>query len=269
MNDVEAGGARIPKLGLGTWQLEGQACRETVAEALSLGYRHLDTAQGYENEEQVGQGLADSGVPRERVWVTTKLWVDDRSREEVVQTARESRTRLGLDAIDLLLIHWPPQRVPLEPSLEALREVQEQGIARHVGVSNFPAPLLERALELAPLVCDQVEYHPFLAQRELLELTKRRGLALAAYSPLARGKVNDDPTLRAIGDKHGKTPAQVALRWLIQQDQVVAIPKASSVEHLQENLAVLEFLLSTNEMQEIDGLARGERLIDPEFAPEW
>lgn len=266
---VEIQGARVPVLGLGTWQLEGRSCLRAVEEALGLGYRHVDTAQMYGNEAEVGRALRASGVPREEVFLTTKVWRDNLDRGSVLRTTRESLQRLATDYVDLLLIHWPNPAVPLEETLGAFRELQEEGRTRHVGVSNFPPSLLRRALELAPVLCNQVEYHPFLGQRPLLDLARRHGILITAYSPLARGEVSRDPVLQEIGRQHGKTPSQVALRWLVQQERVAAIPKASSPEHLRANLEVFDFVLSDEEMRRIHALDRGRRLIDPGIAPDW
>jgi len=266
---VEAAGARIPKLGMGTWQLTGRACADRVADALQRGVRHVDTARMYGNEEDVGHGLARSGVDRDEVFVTTKLWVDELSRDAVPAACDDSLKRLGLDAVDLLLIHWPSREVELEETLDAMLSLRERGRVRHVGVSNFTPTLLERAAAHAPVVCNQVEYHPFLSQDAVLEAARRRDMAVVAYSPLARGRVLDEPLLREIGDAHGKSPAQVVLRWLLQQEGVVAIPKAARSEHLEANLAIFDFQLSHDEMQRIRDLDRDERLIDPEVAPRW
>lgn len=269
MQHAEIQGVRVPVLGLGTWRLEGRTCLRAVEEALSLGYRHVDTAQAYDNEEEVGRALRASGVPREEVFLTTKVWMESLDRGSVLHTTRESLRRLATGYVDLLLIHWPSPTVPLEETLGAFRQLQEEGKARHVGVSNFPPSMLRRALELAPVLCDQVEYHPFLGQRALLDLARRHDLLITAYSPLARGAVSRDRTLQEIGERHGKTPSQVALRWLIQQDRVAAIPKASRPEHLRANLEVFDFVLSDEEMRRIHALDRGWRLIDPGIAPDW
>lgn len=269
MKLIEVNGDRMPALGLGTWQLKGGACREAVRHALELGYRHIDTARMYGNEEAVGRGVRDSGVDRSGVWITSKIWLDALEHDAFLRSAEASLKALGTDYLDLLLIHWPSQEVPLDEPLAALKELAAQGKARHIGVSNFTPPLLEQALDTAPIVCNQVEYHPFLSQRRLLTMVQRHGLILTAYSPLARGRVPGDGTLREIGRHHGKRAAQVALRWLLQQERVAAIPRAASPEHRRQNLEVFDFELSAEEMAQIDDLARGERLSDPSFAPNW
>lgn len=265
----EVQGVEIPALGLGTWELEGNACVEAVRDALEIGYRHIDTAQAYGNEKAVGRGLARSGVPREEVWLTSKLWLTSLAYDDVIRTARASLDRLGTDYLDLLLVHWPNDDVPLSETLRAMRRLQEDGAIRHLGVSNFPPALLDQALDEAEILCDQVEYHPFLAQDELLHLCREWDLLLTAYSPLARGRVSRDPTIGKIAEAHGKSPSQVAIRWLLQQEQVAAIPKAASSEHRRANLEVFDFELTAEEMERIHGLARGQRLVDPGFAPRW
>ncbi len=246
----------IPSLGLGTWRLSGEECAKAVERALTLGYRHIDTARMYRNEDEVGRGIKDSGVDREDVFLVTKVWPSDFSHDDVVRSTHESLRKLGTDYVDLLLMHWPSQDVPLEETLGAMTDLKEQRSVRHVGVSNFPPRLVEEAAQHAEVFCNQVEYHPYKPQDELLEQAKKMDYLLVAYRPIARGDVLEDRTLREIGEAHGKTPAQVALRWLIQQEKVAAIPKATSEEHLRGNLDVFDFELSGEEMGRISGLAR-------------
>ena len=269
MEYVDVRGASIPKIGLGTWQITGMGCQETVEEAIRLGYRHVDTAQAYENEAKVGAGIAASGVDRDDLWVTTKIAHGALGRDDVARSTHESLRRLGLDHVDLMLIHWPSEDVPLSETLEAMMRLQESGEIAHIGVSNFTASLLAQALEIAPIVCNQVEYHPFLAQDRLRALCERHDLMLTAYSPLARGRVGKDETLRALGAAHGKTAAQITLRWLTQQKNVAAVPKASSREHLKANLEIFDVELDAEEANRVAKLASGVRLIDPEWAPAW
>ncbi|HVL81627.1 MAG TPA: aldo/keto reductase [Actinomycetota bacterium] len=266
---VEVRGARIPALGFGTWQLEGDVCTEAVRHALELGYRHIDTARMYANERAVGKGLRDSGVDRDEVFVVTKLWTDEMRADQVAKCVPDSLRRLGLDHLDMLLIHWPSSDVPLAETLDAMRAQQEKGRVRFLGVSNFPPGLLKEALDLADIVCNQVEYHPYLAQDELLAMAREHELTLTAYSPLARGRVHRDMTLRRIADRHGVTPAEVVLRWLIQQPYVSVIPRSADPAHRQANLAALRIRLDADEMRRISALGRDQRLIDPEFAPDW
>lgn len=273
MHKVEANGADIPALGFGTWQLQGSQARRMVEAALEIGYRHIDTAQKYGNETEVGAALAASGLPRDQVFVTTKIWPDHAREGVLQQAARESLDRLRLDSVDLLLLHWPNAHVPLDETMAALVDCSERGWARTLGVSNFNAAMIEEARRLAgrPLATNQVEYHPFLAQRTLLDTCRRQGMALTAYCPLARGKVFGEPTLTRIGERHGKAPGQVALRWLIQQDSVVAIPRSSSVEHARSNFAIFNFVLSDLEMGEITRLgAPAGRIVEMAgLAPTW
>lgn len=252
----------MPALGLGTWELRGEDCTRAVEHALALGYRHIDTAQGYANEAEVGAGLRRSSVQRDAIFLTTKVRPRHFRRADLLASTEDSVRALGVEDVDLLLLHWPNPDVPLEETLLALHEARERGLARHVGVSNFAPSLLLRALAAGPTLTNQVEYHPFLAQERLLALSEAHDLLLTAYSPVARGRVLDDPTLIAIGQRHGKSPAQVALRWLLQQPRVVAIPKAASPDNQASNLDVFDFELDDDEMRRVAGLARGERLVD-------
>lgn len=247
-------GEEVPSLGLGTYRLSGEECAKAVERALSLGYRHLDTAQMYRNEDEVGRGMQNSGVDREDIFLVTKVWPSDFSHDDVVRTTRESLKKLGTDYVDLLLMHWPSQGVPLEETLGAMTELKEEGSVKHVGVSNFPPSMVEEAAGHAEVFCNQVEYHPYKAQDELLEQAREMDYLLTAYQPIARGEILGDGTLKAIGEAHGKVPAQVALRWLIQQENVAAIPKATSEEHLESNLDVFDFEFSDEEMELISGL---------------
>ncbi len=262
-------GVTIPKLGLGTWQLEGDACVHAVRDGLELGYDHVDTARAYGNEAQVGQGLHDSGRNRDEVFLTTKLWYTELSEVGVHDQLEHSLRALRTEYVDLLLVHWPNPRVALAQTLGAMREAQEAGRVRHLGVSNFPTALLREALELAPIVCNQVEYHPYLGQPEVLALARERELVVTAYSPLAQGEALRDPVIREIAAAHDRSPAQIVLRWLLDQPNVAAVPKASSREHRAANLDCFGFELSDAERGRIAGLERGHRTIDPSWAPAW
>jgi 2,5-diketo-D-gluconate reductase B len=266
---VEVQGTRVPVLGFGTWLIEGADATEAVRDALAIGYRQIDTARAYGNEREVGRGIADSGVAREEIFLTTKVPHDEASADEVQRDCEQSLERLGVDYLDLLLLHWPSPDVPLEETLKALTALRADGRIRNLGVSNFPAGLLKQALDLAPVFCDQVEYHPFLDQSRLLELARANDVLITAYSPLAHGKVPDDETLNRIGQAHDKTAGQVALRWLLDQDHVSPIPKASSHERRVENFEVFDFELSAEERAEIDGLPKDVRTADPPWAPNW
>jgi len=270
MNFVEANGAKIPAIGLGTWELRDRTCARLVEQALRLGYRHIDTAQAYDNEREVGEGLRSSGVKRDEVFITTKVWTTHFKPNDLERSAKESLARLRLTEVDLLLLHWPNSQVPLADTLGALARVRQQGLARHIGVSNFTVALIEEAVAACPepLACDQVEYHPYLDQTKVREACARHGMALVAYSPIAKGRIKTDQVLAEIGRAHRKSPAQVCLRWLVQQG-VAAIPRTSKLERLSENIEIFDFELSEEDMRQISGMASGGRLTDYGFAPKW
>jgi diketogulonate reductase-like aldo/keto reductase len=261
---VEARGARIPLLGLGTWDLRGRVCARVVEQALRLGYLHLDTAEMYNNEREVGEGLRGSGISRNDVFVTTKIWPTHFAPLELERTARECLARLRLSEVDLLLLHWPNPQIPLAETLGALCKVKRDGLARHIGVSNFTVALIEEALKAAtePLVCDQVECHPFLDQSKVIAACRAHGMAVVAYSPIAQGNAADNEVLQRVGRAHGKSAAQVCLRFLVQQ-QIVVIPRTSKVERLAENAAIFDFTLGDAEMAEISKLARRDGRLLP------
>jgi diketogulonate reductase-like aldo/keto reductase len=261
---VTVRGVDVPAVGLGTWRLRGDDCRRAVETALELGYRHVDTAQAYGNERQVGAAIRSSGVDRDDLFLTTKLDGGSRRSEAVHRSVRESLDRLGTDYLDLLLIHWPNDRppfvpvrlpggVPLAETLTAMNELVEEGVVRHVGVSNFDVRLLDEARRLsdAPIFADQVQFHPYWDQRRLRSYCRRNDVLLTAYSPLCHGGVLDDEVLRDVGRRYGKTTAQVAIRWAIQHEGVCAIPKATSREHLAANVDVFDFELTEAEMERI------------------
>ncbi|WP_159005242.1 aldo/keto reductase [Bradyrhizobium sp. S69] len=271
MNVIEANGAKIPAIGLGTWELRGRTCARLVEQALRLGYRHIDTAQVYENEREVGEGLRASGIKRDEVFVTTKVWTTHFAPNDLERSTRESLSKLHLAAVDLLLLHWPNPRVPLQETLGALAHVKQVGLARHIGVSNFTVALIEEAVAACPepLVCDQVEFHPYLDQTKVREACARNGMAVVAYSPVAKGRIKNDETLARIGQAYGKTAAQVCLRWLVQQN-VAAIPRTSRIERLSENIDIFDFALSDQEMAELSAMGSAEgRLTNFGFAPKW
>jgi 2,5-diketo-D-gluconate reductase B len=247
-------GETVPSLGLGTWRLSGQECIRAVERALALGYRHIDTARIYANEGEVGRGIQNSGVNREEIFLVTKVWTSSFSYDGVIRSTRGSLKELQTEYVDLLLMHWPNPSVPLEETLGAMSELQEEGSVRHVGVSNFPPSMVEEATLHAEIFCDQVEYHPYRAQEELLKQAKEMDYLLTAYSPVAGGAAVNDATLREIGKAYGKTAAQVALRWLIQQEKVAAIPKAASEDHLVGNFDIFDFELSDEETERIFAL---------------
>jgi diketogulonate reductase-like aldo/keto reductase len=260
---VEAGGATIPKLGVGTWRMRGRECTEAVERALEMGYRHVDTAEYYDNHRAVGEGLARAAVDREDVFLTTKVWRTNLRAADVRRSVEQALEDLGVDDVDLLLIHWPNRSVPVEETLGAMAEYHPDRV-RHLGISNFSVSQLREAREAVdvPVVADQVEYHPHERRDDLLTACIDDGVCLTAYSPLAKGRLVDDDTLVEIGERHDRTAAQVALRWLLQQPNVAAIPKASSEAHLRENLGAFGFELSGAEMDRIFGMEGGlpERL---------
>jgi len=244
----------VPLLGLGTYGLRGRKCSETVAQALDMGYRHLDTAQVYGNEKEVGEGIRNSGVSRDEVFITTKISKRKLNPEEILASTDESLRRLSTSYADLLLIHWPVPEMDLEACLDAMFGLKESGKIRHVGVSNFHAKLFRKAMDQGPVKCNQVEFSPYVDQRENLTTAKYAGSLITAYSPLAKGKVSRDDLLVEIGKVYQKTAAQVALRWLIQQGDVAVIPKAGGMEHLKENLQIFDFELSREDMEKISTL---------------
>lgn len=273
MHSIHAGGVEIPALGFGTWKITGPDAARMVEAALKLGYRHIDTARIYDNEREVGEGLRHGGVARDDYFLTTKIWTDAYRDGDLQRAAEASLGRLGVDHVDLLLLHWPNPRVPLAETIKALNAVKAAGLTRAIGVSNFTTAQIEEAVALsdAPLAVDQVEYHPYLSQTAVKGALARHGMALTAYSPLAQGLILDDPTLQSIAAAHGKSVTQIALRWLVQQPGVVAIPKSSSERRAAENLAIFDFALSDQEMGLITALARPDgRQCDYEgLSPEW
>jgi 2,5-diketo-D-gluconate reductase B len=261
---VAANGAKIPLLGLGTWELRGRTCARMVEQALRLGYRHIDTAEMYDNEREVGEGLHASGVKPGDVFVTTKVWPSHFAPRDLERAARDSLSRLRLRELDLLLLHWPNPQVPLADTLGALCNVKRDGLTRHIGVSNFTVKLVEEAIRLStePLTCNQIECHPFLDQSKVIAACRKHGMAVVAYSPIARGSARNDKLLARIGAAHGKTAAQVCLRYLVQHE-IVVIPRTSKEQRLKENAAIFDFALSAAEMKEIAGLAhRDGRIVD-------
>lgn len=265
----EIQGERVPALGFGTYKLTGQECVEGVMDALELGYRHIDTAQSYENEAEVGEAIRRSGVNQEELFLVSKVKPSNYPAGRARESTLLSLERLGVERIDLMLLHWPPYRTPLEEPLSDLIELVEEGAVRRIGVSNFPTSLVERAAEIAPLFCNQVEYHPFLSQRRVAEQAEELDLLITGYRPLAAGRVNESPLLRKLGEKYGKTPAQAALRWQIQQPRVATIPKSATHERRKENIDLFDFELSASEMSAVHALADGTRFVNPEDGPEW
>ncbi len=268
---IEAFGGSIPVLGFGTWQLHGDKAEVAVQAALDTGFRHIDTARAYGNEKEVGQGIKASDVSRSDIFLTTKIPKDHLKPEDVKEQMDKSLMDLNTDYVDLLLIHWPSKKVPVEDTLGAMFELKEAGKMRNVGVSNFTETLLEEALDVSPgpIFCNQIEYHPYLAQDNVINFCRSRRLAVEAYSPLAKGRAPKDGLLQEIGSTHGKNAAQVTIRWLLQQNGIVCLPKSGNPEHIRQNFDVFDFELSEEEMERISALNKGKRLISPSWAPEW
>jgi len=271
MEFVEAHGARIPIVGFGTMRLKEDAGAQAIESAIRAGYRHLDTAAHYGNEKEVGQAMRAAGVPREDIFLTTKVRDNNLKADDFARSLDNSLKLLDLPAVDLLLIHWPNPHIPLEETMGALCKMKKMGFARHIGISNFTVPLIREAIHYAtePLVTNQFEWHPFLDQTAMVAETRRHGLAVTAYSPLARGRAAGDKTLKTIGLAHRKTAGQVCLRFLVQEGAIV-IPRTSKIERLTENMSIFDFALNAAEMDEIRKLAnpRG-RIVEWGGAPEW
>ena len=262
MEYVSVQDIQVPTLGLGTAQMTGRTCREAVKTGLDIGYRHIDTAQMYDNEDAVGAAVTQSSVDRDDVFLTTKINRGNQEYDDVLSSVEQSLGRLETEYVDLLLIHAPSRTVPVEETIEAMNQLQEQDRVRHIGVSNFSVQQTEEAVTASetPIVTNQVKYHPFQSQNDLLEYCIENDVMLTAYSPLARGKVADNDTLSEIGTRYDKTASQVALRWLIQQRTVSAIPKASGRDHLEQNIDIFDFDLTDEETQQVFELQGG--LID-------
>nr|WP_297399094.1 2,5-didehydrogluconate reductase DkgB [uncultured Marinobacter sp.] len=263
----------LPDIGMGTFRLRGNDAREAVKSALSLGYRHIDTAQMYGNEAEVGDGITSSGIPRREIFLTTKVWHDQLHASDLINNLHDSLARLKTDHVDLALIHWPSpgDEVPMEEYLGALRDAQREGLAEHIGISNFPCARMDRAKEIlgdGALFTNQVEVHPFLANRKVVEHAQKLGITVTGYMPLAVGKVMEDETLQRIARERNATPAQIALAWVASRG-VVPIPSSTRPAHQKANLKALDIELSDEEIRTIDRLDRNERIANPDFAPAW
>lgn len=259
MDHVSMQGVELPVIGLGTYRLTGVECVNIVRDALEVGYRHIDTAEFYDNHADVGRAIAEAGVPRSDIFLTTKVWRTNLQRHAVLGSVQDSLEALQLEYIDLLLIHWPNDRVPIDETIGAMNQLQAEGKVQYIGVSNFSVPQLKEARTVSetPIHTNQVKYNPYTGQADLLEYCLREEIVLTAYSPLAKGEVLDDDRLARIGDRYGKSSAQIALRWLIQQPPVVTIPKAGTREHLRANWNIFDFNLSDDEMRTIFDIAGG------------
>lgn len=273
MHTVTANGATIPALGFGTFRIPGPDVLNIVPQALKAGFRHIDTAQIYGNEAEVGQAIASSGVSRGDIFLTTKVWVDNYRHDAFIRSVEESLTKLKTDYVDLLLLHWPNDAVSLAEQIGALNEVRKAGKVRHIGISNFNTTLMAEAVKLsdAPLVTNQIEYHPYINQDVVIDAAKKTGMAVTGYYGMADGKVFSDVVLKDIAARHGKSVAQVVLRWLVQQDGIIALSKTVSEARAIENVAIFDFALTAEEMAAIHALANADgRIVSPDgLAPIW
>jgi 2,5-diketo-D-gluconate reductase B len=268
-----ASGAAIPAIGYGTGGMVHHTTVEAVLKALQSGYRHIDTARKYGSEENVGEALRQSGLPRGDVFVTTKVSHENLAPQDFERSTTESLKALGIDQVDLLMVHWPLPTMDLAATIGALAQMKRRGLARHIGVANFNVTLLEQAIRLSPepLTALQAEFHPLLDQSRMIAACRRHGLAFIGYCPLARGRILDAPALIEIAAAHGKSVAQVTLRWLIDHEGVCAIPSSSNAERVAANFDIFDFALTSEEGQRIDGLAKPDgRLVNPQArAPDW
>ena len=271
METILTQGVAMPRLGLGTYRMPGAAAQPVVESALALGYRHIDTAAMYENEAAVGASIAASGLARSELFVTTKVWHDQLAPDALHRAFDTSLRKLGLDHIDLYLVHWPSKDMDMRSTLEALVALRERGLTRAIGVCNFNLPMLRRAIEEigAPIASVQVEYHPYLSQSALLAYLRRHGLPLTPYAPLAQGRAASDHVLASIGRKHGAGAAQIAIAWLLDQPGVAVIPKAGRPESQKANLAALDIRLDDEDRAAIAALPKDQRFVRPPFAPDW
>jgi 2,5-diketo-D-gluconate reductase B len=271
MDDLLTQGISLPRLGLGTFRLKDDACINAVQSALGLGYRHIDTAEMYGNEAAVGAGIKAAGVARKDIHVTTKVWHENLAPDAIRRAFDASLNKLKLDHVDLYLVHWPSNGMNLPLMFETLMRLKDEGRTRAIGVANFPVALLKIVVEEigAPVACNQVEFHVYLDQTPLRKYLAAKSIPLVAYCPLAQGKVADDVVLQKIGRKHNASAAQVALKWLLDQDGVCAIPKASRAESQQANLDALRLTLDDADRKAIAALPKDQRLVNPGFAPDW
>ena len=258
-------GFDMPVVGLGTWQNKGEECREAVKKAIELGYRHIDTAWVYENQKEVGEGIKESNVGREGLFITSKVWYSNLKYEEVLEQCEETLKELDLEYLDLYLIHWPNENISMEDTFRALNELVDKGKVKSIGVSNFTIDHLRKAMEFSKISVNQVEYHPYLNQEELLKFCKENEVVITAYSPLGHGEVLSDKVLKKIAENKGKEVAQIVLKWLVQKGMIV-IPKARGEDHLKDNFEIFDFELNDKEMEKINNLDKGLRTCNPSFA---
>jgi 2,5-diketo-D-gluconate reductase B len=271
MEYLQTQGISLPRLGLGTFRMQGDACRAAVESALGLGYRHIDTAEMYGNEDPIGVAIAASGIARKDLHVTTKVWNENLAPDAIRRSFDASLKKLRLDQVDLYLVHWPSKKMNLPAMFETLMQLKQEGRTRAIGVANFNVALLKTVVEeiQVPIACNQIEYHVMLDQTPVRQYLAAKSIPLVAYCPLAQGRAASDPTLIAIGRKHGASAAQVALKWLLDRDGVAAIPKASRAESQQANLDARNIGLDDEDMKAIAGLPKNQRYVNPGFAPAW
>ena len=274
MQIVEAHGARIPAIGFGTWDLATDVCARAVRDAIGVGYRHIDTAAGYRNEDRVGEGIRASGVARSDIFITTKVAPEELEDKAFKASVERSLKLIGVDQVDLVLIHWPSKTIPVATTIATLNDVKKAGWTRHIGVSNFTVKLLEEAWKATdgPLVTNQCEYHPYLNQDRLRAACFKRGMSFTAFSPLGRRVVLEDPVISGIAKKKSRTAAQIVLRWDIQQEGTITIPKSSNAEHIKSNFSIFDFSLDDAEMAAISALSKThlQRVANPSaVAPDW
>jgi 2,5-diketo-D-gluconate reductase B len=271
MEAITTQGVTIPRLGFGTFRMPGAEAQPVVESAIALGYRHIDTAAMYENEAAVGAAIAASGIARHELFVTTKVWHDQLAPDALHRAFDASLRKLGLDHVDLYMVHWPSRDMDMAATLDALTSLRERGLTRAIGVCNFNLPMLRRALEDigAPIASVQLEYHPFLSQAPMLAYLREKNIPLTAYAPLAQGRAANDPTLAALGLKHGCSAAQIAVSWLLDQPGVVVIPKAARPESQRANLDALAVRLDAEDRSAIAALPKDLRFVRPPFAPDW
>jgi 2,5-diketo-D-gluconate reductase B len=271
MEYLQSQGIRLPRLGLGTFRMQGDACRAAVESALALGYRHIDTAEMYGNEEAIGAAIAAARIKREDLHVTTKVWNENLAPDAIRRAFDTSLKKLRLDTVDLYLVHWPAKNMNLPAMFETLMKLKQDGRTRAIGVANFNIALLKTVVEeiKAPIACNQIEYHVMLDQTPVRKYLAAKSIPLVAYCPLAQGRAASDETLAAIGRKHGASAAQVALKWLLDQDGVAAIPKASRRESQKANLDAQNIGLDDEDIEAIAGLPKDKRCVNPGFAPAW
>jgi len=257
----------VPAIGFGTYRLTGREAIKSIDDALQIGYSHIDTAQVYENEAEVGTAIQNSGISRAEIFITTKVFPTNFKR--LIKAVEESLKKLKTDHVDLLLLHWPSDDEANKQAVDFLNEALNKGYTKSIGVSNFNLDQLSKAIAQAPVICNQVEYHPYISQQNMLTYLRENNMFLTAYSPLAKGKVIKDATLQELAVKYKRTTSQVALRWLIQQGDIAVIPKASSTERIKENLNIFDFALSDEDMNVIFNLSNNHRITDPAWAPKW